>query len=207
MVLLWGRWIGMRRLTSRVAGRAPRAEAPLSLVTRRSLAAALGLLCAPPLPAQRIATAAVRSPRITTDRVAAPRELHLTAPPECRRSAVRTVGQFLAGVGGSWVVGLAAFKMFDDPGGPDRRVKGDEGYTPNANTAYAIGSLVGAVAGVYLSGPRPTQCGSLLRTTIGAAVPSIPLFFGRDEPYTPLFGVVLAAPAQSLFATAMYPAR
>jgi len=107
----------------------------------------------------------------------------------------------VAGTIGAWLAGLVAFKAFDDPGGSDRRVKGDAGYTPNANTAYAIGSWVGSTLTVHLAGRKYGSCGSLARAAIGAGIPSAVLLLGRNEPYLPLFGVVLGAPAQAIGAT------
>ena len=107
----------------------------------------------------------------------------------------------VAGTIGAWLAGLVAFKAFDDPGGSDRRVKGDAGYMPNANTAYAIGSWVGSTLTVHLAGRKYGSCGSLARAAIGAGIPSAVLLLGRNEPYLPLFGVVLGAPAQAIGAT------
>jgi hypothetical protein len=116
----------------------------------------------------------------------------------CRRSAGRIVGQSLAGLAGAWVGGVGMWTLFDRDDDPNRRVKGDAGYVPNANTAFAAGSWVGATLGVYAAGNRRRQCGRLLSTAVGALVPSIPLFFGRDEPYLPVIGVVIVAPLQSI---------
>lgn len=129
------------------------------------------------------------------------------AAQECRRSGARAFGQWTAGLGGAWAGGMAGFKLFDDPYGPDRRVKGDEGYTPNANTAFAIGSWLASAGAVYLSGNSPGRCGSFARTLAGSFIVTIPLLAGREEPFLPLLGIVFAAPVQSLGATLMYPVR
>ena len=100
----------------------------------------------------------------------------------------------LAAAGG----GFLAWATYDHPNGPDRRVKGDAGYTPNANTAYALGSFAGAVAATHLVGRIDGSRGNLLGTAIGAAIPTIPLLFARHDPYLPIYGVILAAPAQAL---------
>jgi hypothetical protein len=110
-------------------------------------------------------------------------------------------GQIVGGAVAAAGAGFLAWGMYENPNGPDRRVKGDEGYTPNANTAYALGSFAGAVVATHLIGRLDGSKGNLLGTVIGAAIPSIPLLFGRDEPYLPLIGIVLVAPAQGIAAT------
>ena len=126
---------------------------------------------------------------------------------DCKRSASRVAVQLLAGTVGAWVGGMGAWAVFDDPEGSDRRVEGDAGYTPNANTAYALGSWVGATAGVYLTGSRRGECGSLLGTALGTGVVTLPLFLGRHNPYLPVIGVVVAAPLQGLMGTVGFSAR
>lgn len=122
----------------------------------------------------------------------------------CKRSAVQVGVQVLAGTVGAWAGGLGAWKVFDDPGGPDRRVDGDAGYTPNANTAFAVGSWVGSTAGVYLAGSRRRECGSVLGTALGTGVASIPLFLGRHNGYLPILGVTLGAPFQATLGTVTF---
>ena len=51
---------------------------------------------------------------------------------------------------GAVVGGFIAYNAFGY--GSDRRVKGDESYSPNGNTAYALGSFVGSTAAVQLIG-------------------------------------------------------
>jgi hypothetical protein len=104
------------------------------------------------------------------------------------------IGGTLAAAGG----GFMAWAVYDHPNGPDRRVKGDAGYTPNANTAYALGSFASAVVATHLVGRLDGSRGNLLGTVIGAAIPTIPLFFGRHEPYLPIYGILFAAPAQAI---------
>jgi len=123
----------------------------------------------------------------------------------CKRSGGRIVGQLASGVIGAWIGGIVPFAMIDDPLAPDRRVKGDNGYQPNANTAFAIGSWVGSTLGTFLAGPR--GCGSFARTALGTGIPSAVLLLGRDEPYLPLIGVVLIAPLQAIGGTLMYTKR
>ncbi|MFN8669595.1 MAG: hypothetical protein U0164_20575 [Gemmatimonadaceae bacterium] len=126
------------------------------------------------------------------------------APSACHRNGGDRARQFVVGLVGAWAVGLVAFKAIDDPGGPGRKVKGDAGYTPNANTAYALGSWLGSAGGVYWAG-RQHACGSFSKTLLLTGLPTIPLLLLRDEPYLPVIGVVLGAPVQSLVATAAYP--
>lgn len=126
------------------------------------------------------------------------------APAECRRSGRQAAGQILGGLLGAWLGGLVAFRALDNPGGSDRKVKGDAGYTPNANTAYALGSWVGSAGGVFLAA-SPRSCGSFTKSFVFAGIPTLPLLLGRDEPYLPVLGVVLGAPAQALVATIAYP--
>jgi hypothetical protein len=123
-------------------------------------------------------------------------------PPERRYGSPLLIsGQIVVGTLAAAGAGLMSWAAYDHPYGPDRRVKGDEGYTPNANTAYAVGSFAGAVVATHLIGRLDGSKGNLLGTIVGAAIPSIPLFFGRHEPYLPLIGIVLVAPAQAIGAT------
>ena len=117
----------------------------------------------------------------------------------CRRSPGKAALQIGAGVLGAWIGGMGSWAAIDDIDAPDRRVKGDAGYQPNANTAYAIGSWAGSTLGVYGAGRllKP-RCGSLIATAVGAGLPSLFLAFGRHEPYLPIIGVIVAAPFQAI---------
>ena len=140
---------------------------------------------------------------VTTDRARAAvgvRVVWAIAPATRPRIAGQIVGSAL----GAAALGFGAWYLLDDPEGSDRRVKGDAGYTPNANTAYAVGSLVGATVVAYLIGRGDGSRGSLAATALGAAIPSVPLFFGRHEPYLPIIGIVLGAPLQGIGATIGY---
>jgi hypothetical protein len=117
---------------------------------------------------------------------------------------LRIAAQLVGGVAGATVPGLAAWSLLDDPAGPGRRVKGDAGYTPNANTAYAIASFVGSTLAVYTIGRGDGSRGSLLATAAGAGLASGVLLLGRHEPYLPLLGLVFAAPLQAIGATVGY---
>jgi hypothetical protein len=121
-----------------------------------------------------------------------------------RGSSARIAAQVVGGALAAGVLGFVAWQLVDDPEGPDRRVKGDAGYTPNANTAFAAASFVGSVAAVYAIGRGDGSRGSFGATVLGAAIATIPLALGRHQPYLPLIGLVLGAPAQAVGATLGY---
>jgi hypothetical protein len=121
-----------------------------------------------------------------------------------RAPSGRIAAQILVGAAAAAVVGFVAWSIVDDPEGPDRRVKGDAGYTPNANTAFAIGSFVGGAVASFLVGRADGSRGSFGATLLGAAVASIPSALGRHEPYLPLLGIVIGAPLQAIGATIGY---
>jgi hypothetical protein len=121
-----------------------------------------------------------------------------------RAANARIAAQIGGGALVAGVVGFAAWKLLDNPEGSDRRVKGDAGYTPNANTAFAVGSFVGGAAAAYLIGRGDGSRGSFGATALGAAIATIPVALGRHEPYLPLIGLVLGAPLQAVGATVGY---
>jgi hypothetical protein len=121
-----------------------------------------------------------------------------------RASNARIAAQIGGGALAAGLLGLAAWKLLDDPEGADRRVKGDAGYTPNANSAYAAGSFLGSVLAVYWLGRGDGSRGSLGATALGAGLATIPLALGRHEPYLPIIGLLLGAPAQAVGATIGY---
>jgi hypothetical protein len=127
------------------------------------------------------------------------------SPVNCQRDAVDVILQLVAGYGGAVVGGMGVWSAIDDIDAPDRKVKGDAGYQPNANTGYAIGSWVGSTIGVFGAGRllKP-KCGSLKSTAIGTGSVSLLLLFGREEPYLPIIGVVLGAPLQALAGIATF---
>ena len=184
-----------------------RKATPARILPAGVLGWAFGLLAANPCGAQRRADLSAVPPlRVETPA----REATWS-----RRIAARTVAASGAAgwleackVAGAFVgaaaAGLGAWKLLDDPYGPGRRVKGDEGYTPAANTAYAIGSYAGGTLVAYAIGRSDGSHGSLLATAAGAGVPSVPLFLGRNEPYLPLLGLVFGAPLQALGGTVGY---
>jgi hypothetical protein len=124
--------------------------------------------------------------------------------PAPRASASRIAAQIVGGALAAGLLGMVAWTLLDDPEGADRRVKGDAGYTPNANSAYAAASFVGSVVTVYWVGRGDGSRGSLAATVVGAGLATIPLALGRHEPYLPIIGLVLGAPAQALGATLGY---
>jgi hypothetical protein len=159
------------------------------------------------LSAQRVHEAAmyraIRTPKLRMTSVHRPDVLQAGNRSEAA-TAWRKAGQVSGGFLGASVLGIAAWSVWDDPEGSDRRVKGDAGYTPNANTAYAIGSFVGSTIMVYLIGRGDGSHSSVLATAIGSGLASIPLLLGRNEPYLPVLGVVLVAPLQAIGATIGY---
>jgi hypothetical protein len=126
--------------------------------------------------------------------------------PRQRAGAGRVAVQVLGGAAASAVAGIAAWKLLDDPEGSDRRVKGDAGYTPNANTAYAVASLAAGAAASYWIGRGDGSRGSWLATAVGVAVPTIPMLLMRHEPYLPVLGVVIGAPLQGIGGAVGYQA-
>ncbi|MFN2563974.1 MAG: hypothetical protein ABR499_03030 [Gemmatimonadaceae bacterium] len=167
--------------------------------------------------AQTASPSAVRSPTTAISGFVADRRLHRLrswsdrvesetyrqqAGP--RGSNARIAAQIGGGALAAGLLGFVAWQLLDDPEGPDRRVKGDAGYTPNANSAYAAGSFVGSVLAVYLIGRGDGSRGSLSATALGAGLATIPLALGRHEPYLPILGLVLGAPAQAVGATIGY---
>ena len=124
-------------------------------------------------------------------------EAPIQSAPRCPRSGMRKLGQWTATVAGAGVGGLIAFNAYDDPFGPGRKVKGDAGYTPAANTAFAVGSTLGSTALGLLTAKRGPGCRPLL-SVVGTAIPSLPLFLGREDPYLPIAGLLFVAPLQGL---------
>jgi hypothetical protein len=121
-----------------------------------------------------------------------------------RAANARIAAQIGGGALAAGLLGFAAWTLLDNPEGSDRRVKGDAGYTPNANTAFAVGSFVGSTVAVYLIGRGDRSRGSFAATALGAAIATIPIALGRHEPYLPIIGIVLGAPAQAIGATVGY---
>jgi hypothetical protein len=121
-----------------------------------------------------------------------------------RASGGRIATQVVVGTVAAAAMGFVAWSIVDDPEGSDRRVKGDAGYTPNANTAFAVGSFVGGALTSYIIGRGDGSRGSLGATLLGAAIATVPIALGRHEPYLPIIGIVLGAPLQAIGGTIGY---
>ena len=116
--------------------------------------------------------------------------LSVPAPPP--RSAGARLGlQFLAAGAGAVGGGLGTYLILRDAS--ETRVKGDEGYTRSGNVGYLVGSFAGATIGAHVVGRTLGGNAPLWATSLGALIGSAPLLaLGVDEPYLPLYGVVLA---------------
>lgn len=108
-----------------------------------------------------------------------------------------TGDQLVAGWFGSVLVGMIAWRAFDDPFGPHARVIDDWAYTPRAMTAMAAGSFVGATLGIWGRGRHNGSSGSLAATAAGVGLGSIPMFLRRNDPLFPLMVVTGWAPVQA----------
>ena len=116
-----------------------------------------------------------------------------------------TVEQFALGSIAALVAGYGLFVAFDNPEGADRRVKGDEGFTPNANTAFVVGSYLGAAGGVSWTGRRRSHRGTWAGALLGGAVVALPVaFLTRNEPMMPPLGFLIVAPLHALATTVGY---
>lgn len=120
----------------------------------------------------------------------------------CRRSVGNVLGQFAVATVGAWAGGAIGYTTFDR-GTP--HVTGDAGYFPNANTAFALGSWAGSTIGAYWAGKRRSECGRFWTTAVGTFVPTVPLLFGRHQPYLPLIGAVYVAPLQAVGGVIGFP--
>jgi hypothetical protein len=124
------------------------------------------------------------------------------SPNRNRASFWRIEAQVFGGAIGAVVGGFIAYNAFGN--GSDRRVKGDESYSPNGNTAYALGSFVGSTAAVQLIGMGDGSRAPVLSTAIGTGIVTVPMLALRQEPLLPLIGVIFGAPLQGLFGTVAY---
>lgn len=173
------------------------------------MVAATGALLARAAPAQTTALArrgfdpsAIAAVADTTSVIG----LQGEAPQRERSRTGRVILQFLASSAGAAGVGLVSWLAFDDVG--TRRVEGDAGYTRAGNVAYITGSFVGATLGAQLVGNSMGGRSPVWATATGALVGTLPLFAfgGVDEPYLPVFGVILGWIPQGAFATIGYTA-
>lgn len=174
------------------------------------------LACSQPAAAQYLPAPAFRTPAMAelhaTTRYAGfvpgfvpASSAHVATPVASEQASSRTKRrQFAIATLAAMAVGIAAFAPYDDPEGPGRRVKGDEGYTPKANVALAIGSFAGATLASYLVGRSDGSHGSFLATALGAGIGTIPDALAYNSPYAPFVGVLIGAPLQGLGATIGY---
>lgn len=114
--------------------------------------------------------------------------------------------QLVGGLAGAWTGGLVAYKTAEHLA-DDRRVKGDEGYSPAGNWAYVAGSLVGAALGVAGAGHLLRDHGAVPAALAGAAAPTLLLLTVVDDPYLAIYGLVFAAPLQAVGAMLGYAHR
>lgn len=102
----------------------------------------------------------------------------------------RVALQFLAAGAGAIGGGIAMDLALKDVS--TQRVKGDEGYTRSANVGYLVGSFAGATLGAHWVGTSLGGRSPVWATALGSLVGTVPLAaLGVDEPYLPLFGIVL----------------
>lgn len=120
--------------------------------------------------------------------------------PRTPSSTSHVVAQLVGGVLGAWAGGSVGYKIAEGAA-DDRTVKGDAGYSPAGNVGYAVGSGLGSALAVYAVGLAGPSRGSPLVTTFFAGMGSLALVPLIDDPYMPLFGVVLVAPLQAVAAT------
>ncbi len=114
--------------------------------------------------------------------------------------------QAVVGYMGAILIGFLAWRAFDEPAGQHSRVQQDWGYTPDAHTAFGIGSFVGATLGVWGTGRKRGATGTLLSTAVGAAIPTVWILSKRDDPMLPFVGALFGAPLQGMFAYVGYKA-
>jgi hypothetical protein len=174
----------------------------LMLCSSRTLLAVAASMCiaAPGVAQQRasLRTGVARAHPNNTETVsggARPQQPHRPS-----RNA-RVALQFLAGSAGAVGGGIATYLILRDVS--DTRVEGDEGYTRSGNVGYLVGSFAGATLGAHLAGRRMGGKSPLWATALGSLVGTVPLAaLGIDEPYLPLFGIVLGWIPQGALAAA-----
>jgi len=110
--------------------------------------------------------------------------------PRPRSSGTRLALQFVAASAGAVGGGLGTYFLLRDVS--ETRVEGDEGYTRSGNVGYLVGSLAGATLGAHVVGTSMGAKAPLWATSLGALVGTVPLIaMGVDEPFLPLYGLVL----------------
>jgi hypothetical protein len=126
------------------------------------------------------------------------------ATPGKRAGAGRIICEIVFGAMASGIAGVAAYKAVDDE--TNRIRNGDDPYSPDANTAYALGSWAGSAAMIHLIGSGDGSSAPLGATVLGTGVVGVPMLVGRRVAYLPLIGVFVAAPLQGLLGTIGYNA-
>ena len=168
----------------------------------RSSVVALAVLGAHPLGAQYrlVARSGASVSDATTLRSASPWQ-----PTRRRSQGARVALQFLASSAGAAGGGLATYFITHDMG--KQRVKGDEGYSRAGNIGFLVGSFAGATLGAQLVGNAMGGKSPVWATALGALIGTVPLAtLGVDEPFLPLYGIVLGWIPEGGLATVGYAA-
>lgn len=120
--------------------------------------------------------------------------------PRRRSSGGRIALQFLAASAGAAGGGLGGYFVLHDVS--EQRVEGDEGYTRSGNVGYLLGSWIGATIGAHAVGTSMGAKAPVWATALGALVGTTPLMaLGIDEPWLPLYGLLLGWIPQGALAT------
>lgn len=109
----------------------------------------------------------------------------------------------LAGMVGSWVGGIAAYRAAEVMS-DERKVDGDTSYSPAANKAFIVGSALGGALAIHGAGQLREKQGSFWAAGLGSGLPAMVLIIAEDNAYLPYFGVALIAPVQGMLGSAMY---
>ena len=117
--------------------------------------------------------------------------------PEERATVGTSALQTVAGLAGGFVLGLMGYKLAEGIA-DDRTVKGDAGYSPAGNWGWIAGSSLGIWGGIYGVGSALGYRASPLATGIGVAIPAALYLAIGDDPYLPLYGIVLVMPLQTV---------
>lgn len=178
----------------------------LAVISRNVFVLLVTLVAIAPasLAAQRIEPTRLARPAASRTRdVTAPALVHRVATPAAEKATASWKAfQFLVATTGAVVGGSIGYRMAHDPA--TDRVKGDEGYNQRANVGFAAGSAAGAALAGYAVGRLDGSHGSLAMTTLGAALPALPMAAASDDPYSFLLAVLLCVPGEGLGATIGY---
>jgi len=113
------------------------------------------------------------------------------------------VRQMLLGTGAAWLGGAVAYAVGAGIAN-DRRVPGDDAYSPAGNWALLFGSVLNGALAVHGVGRAGGVDGSYWAAAAGAALPSLVLLLPRmDECCLVLYGVV-SAPVQAASASVAF---